>query len=176
LEIGVSEAFLIDDEHAVGRQVIDVDLERGGVHRHQHRRLVTRSEYRLAGEVQLKAADAGQGPGRGANLRWKIRQGRDVVAGQRGLGGKLHARQLHSVAGVAGEADYELRPGFNRLVAGRSRPLRKRLGRLRWYSHLDLLSSSNRTLKNGLVDGGPWEAPPGFCTSTANEVDHVTEI
>jgi hypothetical protein len=53
----------------------------------------------------------------------------------------LHARQLHAVAGVAGKANYELGPGFDGLVLARRSGALRKLGRLRWYSHLDLLSS-----------------------------------
>src|SRR5262249_15812924 len=150
-------------------QILQVDLQRGRIHRHQHRGLVARSENPLTGKIQLKATDAGQGPRRGANLRWKIGQGRDVVARHRGLGGELHAGQLHAVAGVAGETDYKLGAALDRfMLAGRAGLRRKRLGRLRWYSHWDVLSSSDRTLNCWLLDGMPWEAPASFDKSAAN--------
>ena len=89
-------------------QVADVDLERRGVHRDQHVGRVAGREDVAAGEVELEAADAGQCARRGADLGGEIRQRAQIVAGQSGLVGELHAGELHAVARVAGEADDDL--------------------------------------------------------------------
>ncbi len=61
----------------------------------------------MVGEVQLEAGDARERPGRRADLRREVGERREVVARQRGLGGETAARQLHAVAGVAGEPDHD---------------------------------------------------------------------
>ena len=53
----------------------------------------------------MEAAYAGDGPHGGANFGRKVRQGRHVVARQRGRSGELIAGKLHPVAGIPGEAD-----------------------------------------------------------------------
>src|SRR6185503_14913842 len=64
----------------------------------------------LAREVQLKSANARQTSGWRAYLSRKIRQRRNVVADHRRGIGELRARQLHTITGIAGEADSD---GFN---------------------------------------------------------------
>jgi hypothetical protein len=108
LEVLLVELLLVDDENAVGLEVIDVDLERGRIHRHQDVGRIARREHVAAGEVQLEAADARQRAGRGANLGWKVGQGAQVVADQRRLVGEVHARELHAVTRVTGEANDDL--------------------------------------------------------------------
>jgi len=55
----------------------------------------------------LKAADTRNCSGWCPNFRGKIRQGGDVIARQRGLGGELHPRQLHAITGISGKSDYD---------------------------------------------------------------------
>ena len=61
----------------------------------------------MVGEMELEARDAGQRAGRRADLGREVRERREVVARQRRLGGEAAARQLHPVAGVAGEPDHD---------------------------------------------------------------------
>ena len=59
----------------------------------------------VVGEVQLEGRDAGQRALRGADLGREVREGREVVAEDRGLLGEPVAGELHAVAGVAGDPD-----------------------------------------------------------------------
>ena len=90
------------------RQVAQVRLQRGRVHRHEHVGRVAGREDVVVGEVELEAGDAGQRAGRRADLGREVRQRRDVVADERRLAREAAAGQLHAVAGVAGEADRHL--------------------------------------------------------------------
>ena len=104
-EVALGEVGRVGDDHAAARQIGDVGLERGRVHRDQHVRPVAGGHDVVVGEVQLEAGDAGQGAGGRADLGREVRQGRDVVAEYRRVGGEPVAGELHAVAGVAGEAD-----------------------------------------------------------------------
>ena len=104
-QVALGEVGGVDDDQAAAREVVDVGLERGRVHRHQHVRPVAGGHDVVVGEVQLEAGDAGQGALGRADLGGEVRQGRDVVAEGRRVGGEPIAGQLHPVAGVAGEAD-----------------------------------------------------------------------
>jgi hypothetical protein len=82
-----------------------VDGERRRVHRHQRVRFIARGEHRLAAEVDLEGGNAGDGADRGADLRRIVREGGDGVGhGDAGVG-ESFADDLHSVAGISGEAD-----------------------------------------------------------------------
>jgi hypothetical protein len=105
LEILLVEAFLVDDEDAAGLRIVDVGLERRGVHRDEDVELVAGGEDLARREVQLEGADAGERARGSPDLGREVRQRRDVVAGDRGLGRELRSRDLHAVAGVAGESD-----------------------------------------------------------------------
>jgi len=67
--------------------------------------LIARGLDVLAGKVQLKAANAWQAAGGSANFCGKIRQSGDVVADDGRRVRELRARQLHTVARVAREAN-----------------------------------------------------------------------
>ena len=95
----------VDDQQAAAGQVGDVGLERGRVHHDQDVGGVARRHDVVVGEVQLEGADAGQGARRRADLGGEVGQRRQVVAEARRLAGEPVARQLHAVAGVAGEPD-----------------------------------------------------------------------
>ncbi len=107
LEVAVRESVGVDDHGAALRQVAEVDLERGGVHRDEHVRLVTRRQDVVIGEVHLEARHAGERPRRRADLGWEVGQGREVVAEDRGLAREAVPGQLHAVSGVAREADHD---------------------------------------------------------------------
>ena len=55
--------------------------------------------------MELKAADPGDGAGRGADFRRIVGEGGDVVAVKRDGIGELAPGNLHAVARVAGEAN-----------------------------------------------------------------------
>jgi hypothetical protein len=59
----------------------------------------------VVGDVDLEGGDAGERAGRRPDLGGELGQGGQVVAQQRAGGGEAIARELHPVAGVAGEAD-----------------------------------------------------------------------
>ena len=99
------EALPVDDQDAARLQVFEVRLEGCRVHGDQDIQVVTGGEDRKGGEVQLESADARQRPGRGADLGRKVRERREVIAGERRLGRELHAGDLHAVARVTREPD-----------------------------------------------------------------------
>ena len=70
----------------------------------------------VGGEVDLEAADAGQGARRGPDLGREVGEGRQVVALQRRGVGELRSCELHPVARVAREADDDIVQGLDRLV------------------------------------------------------------
>ena len=106
VQVALVEGRRVDDEDPARLEVGEVHLERRGVHGHQRVELVARRIDPLAAELKLEARDAEQRAGGRADLGGEIRQRRDVVPGPRRLGGELLARDLHAVAGVAGEPDH----------------------------------------------------------------------
>ena len=107
-QVPLGELVGVDDDGAAARQVRQVGLERGRVHRDQHGRRVARGDDAVVGEVQLEGGDTGQGAGGGPDLGREVGQGRQAVAERRRLGGEPVAGQLHAVTGVAGEPDDHL--------------------------------------------------------------------
>jgi hypothetical protein len=93
------------DDVGPARQVGEVGLERGRVHRHQDIRRVAGGQDVMVGEVELEAGHPRQGAGRGADLGGEVRQRGEVVAEGRRLLGEPVSRQLHAIAGVARETD-----------------------------------------------------------------------
>jgi hypothetical protein len=61
----------------------------------------------MIGEMQLEAGHPWQGACRGPDLRREVRQRRKVVAESCGFLGKPVASQLHPIAGIASEPDYD---------------------------------------------------------------------
>ena len=98
LEVPVGERVGVDDQRPALRQVGDVRLESGRVHRDEHIRSVARREDVVVGEVELEAGNAGQRAGRRPDLGGEVGQRRDVVAEERRLGRELRAGELHTVA------------------------------------------------------------------------------
>ena len=140
------EGVLVDDQRAAVAEVAEVGRQRGRVHRHQAVDRVARRVDVGAGELDLKARDAGLGAARGADFGGEVGERGDVVAGQGGGVGELAADELHAVAGVAAESDggfVEGRDGFGRRDGGhgegrgpyaqfmRRRPTRFRCGHRR---------------------------------------------
>ena len=99
------EALLVDDQDAAGFQILDVRLQRGGIHGDEDVQVVAGREHRQRGEVQLEGADPGERPRGGADLGGKVRERREIVAGECGPGGELHPGDLHAVTGITREAD-----------------------------------------------------------------------
>ena len=104
LQVLLVELVGVDDDGAAVFEVFEVHLQRRGVHRDQNVRLVAGRAYVAAGEVELEAGDAGERAGGRAYLGGEVGQGRDVVPDDGRSVGELRARELHAVAGVAGEA------------------------------------------------------------------------
>ncbi len=105
LQVLLVELVGVDDDRAAVFEVGEVHLQRRRVHGDEDVRLVAGRADVAARKVQLEAGDAGQGTGGRANLGGEVGQRRDVVADDGGGVGELRPRQLHAVAGVAGEAD-----------------------------------------------------------------------
>ena len=78
----------------------------------------------MVGEVDLEARDAGQRACGRTDLRREVGQRREVVPEEGRLAREAIARELHPVAGVAGEPDHDpfevldgLRRGHSRGIA-----------------------------------------------------------
>ena len=67
----------------------------------------------MLAEVELVAADAGQGAGRGADFSGEVWKGGDVVSDDGGGVGQLGAGELHSVSGVAREPNHDVVQRYN---------------------------------------------------------------
>ena len=104
-EVALRELVGVDDDVSTSRQVLEVGLQRRGVHRDQDARRIARGHDVVVGEVQLEGRHPGQRPGWCADLGGEVRKRREVVAEGRCLGGEPVAGELHAVAGVAGESD-----------------------------------------------------------------------
>jgi hypothetical protein len=68
LQVGGGEGVAVDDQDAVGLQVLHVGAQGGRVHGYQYVHRVTGGENVTRGELNLESADAGKGARRGANL------------------------------------------------------------------------------------------------------------
>ena len=102
------EAVAVDDQDAIGFQVGDVDFQRRRVHGDQNIDGVAGSVNFVGGKMQLESADAGDGPGRGADFRGVVREGGNVIAVERHGVRKLIAGNLHAVTGIARKANDRL--------------------------------------------------------------------
>src|SRR4029077_18184543 len=87
--------------------VTEVGLERRRVHRDEHVRRVTWGQDVVVGKMQLEARTPGQGAGGGADLGREVLQHGQVVAKGRSFLGKPVPCELHAVARVTGETDYD---------------------------------------------------------------------
>ena len=105
LQCPLVEGVAVDDDRCARLQVADVGLQRGRVHGHQHVRVVARGEDVVVRDVDLERRDAGQGARRRPDFGREVRQRRQVVAEDGRTGRETVAGQLHTVAGVPGEAD-----------------------------------------------------------------------
>ena len=104
-QIVLLETVTVDDQDPIGLEVRNVHFQRGRIHGDEHVDGVAGRVNFIRGKVQLKAADAGNGPCRGANFGRVVRKRGNVIAVERGGIGELAAGNLHAVAGVARETD-----------------------------------------------------------------------
>ena len=145
LEVAGGELVGVDDDRRATGDVGEVGLEGGRVHRDEDVGGVAGGEDVPAGEVQLEGTDARHRPLGGADLGGEVRQRGEVVAQGRAVGGEPVTRQLHPVAGVAGEADDDAVLDLGRRAAahgGWSCPLRKSV-RARESGRLSIVGRPN---------------------------------
>ena len=98
LHVALGEFVGIHDEIGAAREIGDVGFERGGVHGHEHIRLITGGGDVVIGEGELETRNPRQGPGGGADLRGEVGQGQQIVAHPGCLGREAIPGQLHAVA------------------------------------------------------------------------------
>ena len=113
------EAALVEDHHATGLQLRQIDLQGGGVEGHQHVGTVAHGVDVPGAEIDLEGRDAEGRADRCADLGREVGEGLEVVAGQCRRQGELRAGQLHAVAAVTREADdggFELAPDQRHVV------------------------------------------------------------
>ena len=84
-QVALGELVGVGDDVGAARQVAEVGLERGRVHRDEHVGRVAGGEDVVVGEVQLEARHARQGACGGADLGGEVGQRRQVVAERRRL-------------------------------------------------------------------------------------------
>ncbi len=104
-QVAGGEIVGVDDDRRALRQVAQVGLQRGRVHRHQHVGGVARGEDVVVGEVHLERRDARQRALWRPDLGGEVGQRHQVVAEHGRLLGEPVPRQLHPVTGVAREPD-----------------------------------------------------------------------
>ena len=118
-QVPLLEGVDVDDDGGPLGQRIEIGLEGGGVHGHQHVGGVARGGDVVVGDVDLERRHPGQGPGRGPDLGREVGEGGQVVPEQGRGGGEAVAGQLHAVAGVAGEPDDDAVEQLGGLRVGR---------------------------------------------------------
>ena len=79
VEVALGEGVRVDDDDGAFAQILDVDLERGGVHGHEHIGLVTGGVDLLCAQMDLKAGDAAECSLRRANFGRVVGKGGNVV-------------------------------------------------------------------------------------------------
>ena len=104
-QVPLGELVGVDDQVTASRQVLDVGLQGGRIHRDQDVRRVTRGEDVVVGELQLETRYARESTGRSPDLGREVRHGGQVVTEDGGLLREPVSRELHAVTRVAGEPD-----------------------------------------------------------------------
>ena len=104
-QVPVGERAGIRDDQAAIPQIAEVDLQRRRVQRNQHVRRIAGGLDVAGSEMNLKGRNAEGRAGGRPDLGRKVREGCQVVSGQRGGLGELPPRNLNAVARVPGEAD-----------------------------------------------------------------------
>src|SRR5262249_1708309 len=105
-QVGLGESVRINDKDSIRLEIGDIRLKSGRGHGDKDVHRIAGCKNLVGREMQLVAADAGQGSGRGANFGREVWEGGDVVAIKRYSVRELAARDLHAIAGVSGKADY----------------------------------------------------------------------
>ena len=106
-EVALGELVGVGDDVRPARHIGQVRLECRRVHRHQYVGGIAGGQDVMIGEMQLEAGHPRQGACRGPDLRREVRQRRKVIAERGGLLGKPVTGQLHPIAGIASEPDYD---------------------------------------------------------------------
>ena len=118
VEVALVEGGRIDDNRPAHLQVLQLHGERGGVHGDQDVDRVAGRHHVGAAELDLVGGDAERRAGGCPDLRGKIRERREVAAGERGLLRELAAGDLHPVARISREANHDGVAGFASGPAG----------------------------------------------------------
>lgn len=100
-QVPLRELVGVDDEDAAVRQVDDVRLERGGVHRDENVGTVAGRQDVVVGEVQLERRHTGQRALWCADLGGEVGLRGEVVAERRRFRREPVSSELHTVTGVA---------------------------------------------------------------------------
>ena len=119
-QIRFAEVVDIDDQDAVGLEVGEVHLQRGGIHGDQRVDAIAGRVDVVRREMDLEAADARKRARRGANFGRVVGKRGEIVAVERDGIRELAAGDLHAVAGIAAEPDDGLVKLFARADARRS--------------------------------------------------------
>jgi hypothetical protein len=101
----IGEPVLVHDRRPALLERPDVRDQRGGVHRHEHVRVVARGEDVTRGEVDLEGRDPVGRTRGGADLGREVGKRGEVVSHHRRGVGEAAAGELHTVARVARKAD-----------------------------------------------------------------------
>ena len=117
-EVPFGEFVGVGDDQATAGQIGNVGLQRGGVHRDEDVGTVAGGEDVVVGDLDLERRNTGQGALWRTDLGGVIRLRRKVIAEERGLGGEPVTGELHTVTGVAREADDDLLQLLPRLRTG----------------------------------------------------------
>ena len=105
LEINLVEFIIICDDDPTGFNILNVHLERSGIHGDHRVDRITRRVNVVTGELDLESRHAEGGPLRSSDFRGEVWKCREVVADHRGGVRELPTGQLHAVTRVATEAN-----------------------------------------------------------------------
>ena len=105
-EVGFGKGIGIDDQNPVGLEVSNVHFQRGGIHDNENVDRVAGRVNFVGREMKLVATDSGERTRRGAYFGGEVGECGDIVAVKGDGIGELAAGDLHTVAGVSGEADH----------------------------------------------------------------------
>src|SRR5260370_42359441 len=104
-QIVFAEAVAIDDEDSILLEVLDIHLERRGIHGYQNVHGVARRINIARGELHLESAYPGQRARRSTDFRREVRKGCQIVAIKSGCTGGMAAGDLHDGARDTAEAE-----------------------------------------------------------------------
>jgi hypothetical protein len=105
LQVICGEGVPVDYQLTTWSEARQIDLERGRVHRHEHVRPVACCVNFFRSEAELKGGNTGDRTDRRPYLRRVVGLGVHVVAVNGRRSCELRARELHTVAGIAGKDD-----------------------------------------------------------------------